>query len=134
MKILIVDDHDYVPDGLKMWIAAFWPPEVPPEVVTALCSSADLAIEAVKDYQPDVLFLDYSFGGRDRKTGKDVALWIDRNYQKPIRVATHSSHYNVRELFSGAECVKHFISGISDTEHIKKFIEHCTGRKVTNGY
>ncbi len=133
MKILIVDDFVFVLERLKELISVLWPSEIPVEVIAVQCLWADAAIRAVEKYQPDFLLLDYSFRG-DEKTGKDVALWIDRNYQKPIHVATHSRRpeNEARRLFSGAECVKHFIYGFLDTEHLKEFIESCTKQKGEN--
>ncbi|OFV91785.1 MAG: hypothetical protein A3H95_02365 [Acidobacteria bacterium RIFCSPLOWO2_02_FULL_64_15] len=91
------------------------------------CLSADEAIEAIQEYQPDILLLNYSFRGGD-KTGRDVALWMDRNYRSPIRVAAHSdrSEEDLRQLFKGTECVKYFISG----DRIKDFIEDCTRKEI----
>ncbi|MBI2003824.1 MAG: hypothetical protein HYS78_02525 [Parcubacteria group bacterium] len=133
-KILIVDDFQYVIELLKRWIAKLWPVGVSFELVTAVCSSADLAIEVVKDYQPDVLFLDYSFGSRSSGTGQNVALWIDHNYQKPICVATHTSYpeAKAREFFAPARCVTHYVNPASP-ESISDFIGHCiAGKKEGN--
>lgn len=126
MKVLIVDDHVYVLEGLKEQVVEYWPSEVSLEVVAVPCFSGDEAIEAVKSHQPDILFLDYSLGGD--KTGKDVALWIDEHYQKPIRVATQTlrEEEKARELFAGTRCVTYYLpQGIMDFDRIREFVESC---------
>ena len=129
-KVLIVDDRGPELDRLKRRIDLFWPPEIPVKTSAVYCAWADEAIEAIKEYRPDILLLNYAFRG-DEKTGRDVARWIDQNYRTPIRVAAHSdrSEEDLRELFRGTECVKDFISG----DRIKEFIEHCTSKEKAEG-
>ncbi len=123
IKILIVDDHGSVLDRLKRRVGIFWPPDIPVKTIAAYCAWADEAIEAIREYQPDILLLNYAFV-KDEKTGRDVARWIDQNYRTPIRVAAHSdrSEEDLRQLFTGTECVKCFIY----EDRIKEFIEDCT--------
>lgn len=129
MKILIVDDNEFILKLLERWVVRLWPAEVPHEVVGVCCLSADRAIDAVRRHEPDVLFLDYVLGeAHQPETGRDVALWIDQKYEKPICVATHTSHSDAREIFAGVRCVTHFVS-ISDPKAISEFIEVCTNRK-----
>lgn len=122
MQILIVDDRGPVLERLESRIAIFWPPDIPVKTTAVYCAWADEVIEAIEEYRPDILLLNYTFR-HDKKTGKDVALWIDRNYRKPIFVAAHSDNTeeDLRLLFSGTECVKYFICG----DRIKDFIEDC---------
>ena len=130
VKILIVDDQGSVLDWLKRRIEIFWPPDIPVKTTAVYCVWADEVIEAIKEYQPDILLLNYAFRN-DEKTGRDVARWIDQNYRTPIRVAAHSdrSEEDLRQLFSGTECVKYFICG----ERIKDFVEECTRKEKADG-
>ncbi len=129
--ILIIDDHGSVLEWLKRRIGIFWPPEIPVKTSAVLCAWADEAIEAIKEYKPDILLLNYTFRGDEKKTGRDVARWIDQNYRLPIRVAAHAdrSEEDLRQLFRGTECVKYFICGDS----IKDFIEDCTRKEKADG-
>jgi len=132
IRILIIDDQGAVLEKLKRRIAIFWPPDIPAKTVAMYCAWADEAIEALKEYQPDVLLLNYKFR-RDAKTGRDVALWIEQNYRKRIVVAAHSADYSeedLRQLFQGTECVKYFLCG----ERIRDFIEDCTRKESADGY
>jgi len=132
IKILIIDDQGAVLEKLKRRIGFFWPPDIPAKTVAMYCAWADEAIEALKEYQPDILLLNYAFR-KDKKTGRDVALWIDQNYRRPIRVAAHSadcSEEDLRQLFQGTECVKYFLCG----ERIRDFIEDCTRKESADGY
>lgn len=126
VKILIVDDRGSVLEWLKGRIEIFWPADVPFKATAVFCGWADEAIEAIKEYRPDILLLNYAFRGDD-KTGVDVARWIDRNYRARMRVAVHSDRAEdeLRELFKGTECVKHFISG----DRVKEFVEACTRKE-----
>ena len=130
IKILIVDDQGAVLDRLKKRIAFFWPPDIRVKTTAVYCAWADEAIEAIKEYRPDILLLNYAFR-KDEKTGRDVARWIDQHYRTPILVAAHSdrSEEDLRQLFSGTECVKCFICG----ERIKEFIENCTRKEKADG-
>ncbi len=123
IRILIVDDHGPVLERLKGRIDIFWPPDIPVKTAAVHCVGADEVIEAIKEYQPDILLLNYAFRA-DEKTGRDVARWIDQNYRTPIRVAVHSdrSEEDLRQLFRGTECVKYFICG----DRIGEFIEEWT--------
>jgi hypothetical protein len=114
-------------ERLERRIGIFWPPDIPVKTAAVYCAWADEAIEAIKEYQPDILLLNYAFRG-DEKTGRDVARWIDQTYRTPIRVAAHSdrSEEDLRQLFRGTECVKYFICG----DRIKEFIEDCTRKKT----
>ena len=129
-KILIVDDDGSVLERLERRIDIFWPPDIPVKTAAVYCAWADEAIEAIKEYQPDILLLNCAFRN-DEKTGRDVARWIDQNYRTPIRVAVHSdrSEEDLRQLFRGTECVKYFISG----DRIKDFIEDCTRKEKAEG-
>ena len=131
IKILIVDDHGSVLERLERRIGIFWPPDIPVKTTAVYCAGADEAIEAIKEYHPDILLLNYAFRG-DEKTGRDVARWIDQKYRTPIRVAAHSdrSEEDLRQLFRGTECVKYFICG----DRIKEFIEDCTRKEKADGY
>ena len=130
MKIVIIGDQGPVLERLERRIDIFWPPDVPVKTVAVHCAWADEAIEAVKEYQPDVLLLNYAFR-RDEKTGRDVVRWIDQNYRLPIRVAVHSDRPedDLHQLFSGTACVKYFISG----DNIKDFVEDCARREKAEG-
>ncbi len=124
MEILIVGDTGSVLERIKNRIDLFWPPGIPVKATAVFCGWAEEVIEAVGEYRPDVLLLNYSFRG-DQRTGKDVALWMDRNYRRPIRVAAYGDQPEdeLRQLFAGAECVKYFISG----DRFRDFVEYCTG-------
>lgn len=126
IKILIVDDQGPVLEWLQGRIGIFWPPDIAVKTTAVYCAWADEAIEAIKEYQPDILLLNYAFR-HDERTGRDVARWIDQNYRSPIRVAAHSdrSEEELRQLFSGTECVKYFISG----ESVRDFVEECTRKE-----
>ena len=130
MKILIVDDQGSVLERLKGRIGIFWPPDIPVKTAAVFCAWADEVIEAIKEYHPDILLLNYAFKN-DEKTGRDVARWIDQNYRIPIRVAVHSdrSEADLRALFRGTECVKYFICG----DRIKEFIEDCIRNEKADG-
>jgi hypothetical protein len=127
VKILIVDDTGSVLEKLEGRIGIFWPPDIPVKTVAVYCGWADEAIEAIKEYQPDILLLNYAFR-RDEKTGRDVARWIDQNYRTPICVAAHADRpeEDLRQLFRGTECVKYFISG----DRIKDFVEDFTRKRT----
>ena len=134
IKILVVDDQGPVLEWLERRIGIFWPPDIPVKTVAVYCVTADEAIEAIKEYQPHILLLNYAFQ-RDEKTGRDVARWIDQKYRTPILVAAHSgrSEEDLRQLFRGTECVKYFICG----DRIKDFIEDCTrsqDKEKADGY
>lgn len=120
VKIVIIDDHAPVLERLKGRISTFWPPDIPVKTTAVYCGWAEEAVEAIKEFQPDILLLNYAFE-RDQKTGRDVARWIDRNYRAPIDVAIHSdrSEEDLRQLFSGIKCVKYFISG----DRVRDFID-----------
>jgi len=122
VKVLIVSDLGSVLDRLQGRLSIFWPPEKPVKITPVYCAWADEAIEAIQEYRPDILILTYAFR-KDEKTGKDVARWIDENYRKPILVAAHSddTEDELRELFSGTQCVKYFIAG----DRVRDFIENC---------
>ena len=130
-KILIVDDHVPVLEWLERRIGIFWPPDIPVKTAAVFCAWADETIEAIKEYQPDILLLNYAFE-HDEKTGRDVARWIDQNYRTPIRVAVHSdrSEDDLRQAFRDTECVKYFICG----DRIKDFIENYTSEGKANGH
>ncbi len=123
MQLLIVGDQGSVLDRIENRIGIFWPPEIPLKTTAVYCGWAQEVIETVGDYRPDILLLNCVFR-HDIETGKDVALWIDRNYRRPILVAAHSDRpeADMREFFRGTECVKYFISGDS----IRDFVEYCT--------
>ncbi|MBI4204675.1 MAG: hypothetical protein HY527_06585 [Betaproteobacteria bacterium] len=129
-KILIVGDHGSPLERLKGRFDIFWPPDIPAKTTAVYCAWADEAIEAIKEYRPDILLLNYAFL-QDEKTGRDVARWIDQNYRTPIRVAAHSdrSEEDLRQLFAGTECVKDFICG----DRIKEFVEDCTREEKADG-
>ncbi|MBI2149208.1 MAG: hypothetical protein HYU27_01205 [Acidobacteria bacterium] len=122
MQILIVGDHGPTLEKLESRIAIFWPPDIPVKTTAVYCAWADEVIETLTEYWPDILLLNFKFR-HDERTGKDVALWIDQNYRQPILVAAYSDNTeeDLRQLFSGAECVKYFIRG----DRIKDFIEDC---------
>jgi hypothetical protein len=124
-KILIVGDQGAVLERLEGRVRLFWPADVPAKTVAVYCGWAEEAIEAVKEYQPDILLLNHAFRN-DEKTGRDVARWIDENYRRPLRVAVHGDlpQAELRRLYAGAECVTHVMSG----EGVRDFIEGCTGR------
>lgn len=126
MKILIVDDQGSVLERLKRRIDIFWPPDIPVKISAVYCAWADEVIEAIQEYQPDILLLNYAFRG-DEKTGRDVARWIDQNYRAPIYVAAHSdrSEEDLRQLYKGTECIKYFICG----DRIKAFVENITTKE-----
>ena len=127
IKILIIDDQGAVLERLKRRIGIFWPPDIPVKTVAVYCAWANEAIEAIEEYRPHILLLNYAFR-HDEKTGRDVARWIDQNYPRRMLVAAHSdrSDEDLRQLFSGTECVKYFICG----DGIKEFIEDCTRRRT----
>ncbi|MBI4520340.1 MAG: hypothetical protein HY701_05860 [Gemmatimonadetes bacterium] len=129
-RILIVGDKGSVLEFLQGRIDFFWPPDIPGKTTAVFCAWADEAIEAIKEYEPEVLLLNYAFRA-DEMTGKDVARWIDRNYRAPIRVAAYSERpdEDLRELFKGTECVKHFILG----DRVKEFVEECTRKEKADG-
>lgn len=128
IKILIVDDKGSVLEKLDGRIKIFWPEDVPVKATPIYCAWADETIEAIQEYQPDILLLNYKYI-RDEKTGKDVALWIDQNYWKPIYVAAHSDlpEEEMREHFKGTRCIRYFISG----DGIKAFIENAVLPQLT---
>ena len=130
LKILIVGDQGSVLERIEGRMRIFWPPDIPAKTVAVFCASAVETIEAIKEYRPDILLLNDAFR-KDEKTGRDVARWIDQSYRTPIRVAVHSDRpeEDLRQLFSGAECVKYFISG----DRIKDFIENCTRKERADG-
>ena len=131
VRILIIGDYGAVLDRLKQRIALFWPPEIPVKTVAMYCGWAEEAVGAIKEFQPDIILLNYKFRHDEERTGRDVALWIDRNYGKPVRVAAHAdrSEEDLRQLFSGAKCVKYFLCG----ERLKEFIEDWTREEKTAG-
>lgn len=108
-KILIVDDHKYALEKIQRYCVGY-----EAEVFTVLCYSAIAAIQAIRENEPDILFLDYSFYDSftyEDTNGAEVARWIDRNYIKPIAVASHTARdeKEARRLFEGCRCVTHFV-------------------------
>ncbi|MCC6850280.1 MAG: hypothetical protein IT294_17450 [Deltaproteobacteria bacterium] len=125
-RILIVGDEGPVLAKLRARIELFWPAEIPMKIVAVFCGWADEAIDSIADYRPDILLLAHAFR-RDEKTGRDVARWIDEHYQAPIHVAVHGdlAGAELRQLFEGARCVTHFISG----EGVRDFLRDCIPRE-----
>lgn len=77
------------------------------------CDTADDAIEAIAEYQPDVVFLDFYFEPattKAAKTGADVARWIRDNYTKIVSVAVHSYYAYAKKEFEGTG-VTSFVAG-----------------------
>lgn len=77
------------------------------------CNTADSAIEAIAEYQPDVVFLDYYFEPattKGAKTGADVARWIRDTYKKDVSVAVHSYYAYAKKEFEGTG-VTSFVAG-----------------------
>lgn len=121
-RILIVGDTGPAMEKLRNRITVFWPSDMPVKTTPVYCAWAEEAIEAIKEYQPDILLLNDVFR-RDDKTGRDVARWIDQHYHSPIRVAAYSDRpeAELRQLFSRAKCVKYFISG----DRVRDFVDDC---------
>jgi len=128
VKILLVDDdaialrmlEDYIQEAL----AEIKSPLPPIQIIQARCEGETDAIEAISKEQPDILFLDYTLM---QGTGAEVAKWVDSEYHKPVKVATHTLRFidDARALFSGTSCVTHFL-GISERrKKIEIFLREC---------
>ena len=124
MVIIIVDDQGAVLDRIKKRIEFFWPPDIPMKATAVYCGWAEEVVETIKEFRPDILLLNCVFKKDNKRTGKDVARWIDQNYKRPMLVAAHSDRpeEEIREFFSGTQCVKYFISG----DRFRDFVEYCT--------
>lgn len=120
VRILIVGDTGFALERIESRLKIFWPPDIPMKTTAVYCAWSEEAIEAIGEYRPDILLLNYKFR-KDEKTGIDVARWIDQNYRKPIRVAAYSEDpdEDLPELFKGAQCVRYFIRG----DRIRNFVE-----------
>lgn len=132
-RILVVDDHEYVLEKFHRYCAGY-----DAEFIAVLCNSAIDAIRAIRTYEPDILFLDYSFydnANNEETTGKEVASWIDHSYIKPIMVATHTAREEeeARQLFSGCKCVTHFVE--QNEKLCQKFLEdsQCLKKESMKG-
>ena len=130
MRVLILGDQGAVLDRLRSRITIFWPAEIPVKIAPVFCVVADEAIEAVKEYRPDILLLSFA-QKREENAGRKVAEWIDRKYRKPILVAAHSDNTEeeMRQLFEGIRCVSYCIPG----DRIKSFIEDCVIKPPSDG-
>mgnify|MGYP001445069356 CR=1 FL=1 len=121
-KVLIVDDFEHILAKLRSICESFG---FEIAITTVLCKNAEEAERAIAENEPDILFLDYQFTNNyNDRNGADVARWIDKTYELPIAVATHTqrSEEESRELFSGTRCITHFVK--HDKERIREFLEH----------
>ncbi len=125
-EIIIVGDHGAALEHAKKRIEFFWPPEIKVKIIAVYCVSAVEAVEAVQEYRPALILLHAVFKN-DKRTGKDVALWIDRNYKHPILVAAYADlpEEELRKFFDGAQCIHYFIAG----DRFRDFVEYCTQKQ-----
>lgn len=126
MKILVVDDSKESLQRVEEVLREL----VEEEVQYVLCSSASRAIDAIEEYKPNVLFLDWQFEiDPGTETGRGVAQWLIRYWRSPIAVATHTQRNEdeARRLFEGCGNVTHFVGcdvGVSFAR-TKQFVEYC---------
>lgn len=128
MRILVTDDMDIRLRQLSVLLCGLGIPAQDIELVS--CQVADEAIQAIGEYGPDVLFLDFNYQpalDKSAKTGADVATWVAVHYTKPIFIATHSTRSDVRKLFGNNHNVTHFVSSVGgvDEKFLKEFLVHC---------
>jgi len=96
-KILIVDDHPLVREGLRRIIDS-----QPDLTVCGEASNAKEAVAAVATHQPNLVLLDLSMPGRD---GIDLTkqLWLDNSKLPVLVLSMHDeSVYAERTLRAGA--------------------------------
>jgi len=129
-RILIVGDRGPVLEWLQGRIDIFWPPEIPVKTLAMYCAWGNEAIEAIKEYQPDILLLNHVFR-QDEGAAREVARWIDEDYSAPFVVAVYSDQpeEDVRTFFAGARCVTYFICG----DRLRDFVEYCISRRTADG-
>jgi DNA-binding NarL/FixJ family response regulator len=60
IRVLIVDDHTLIREGLQAILALD-----PGVEVVGLANGAESAVELAKQYEPDVVLMDFRLGGRD---------------------------------------------------------------------
>jgi hypothetical protein len=125
-RVLILGDEPAMLGKLRGRVELFWPADIPAKTLAVFCGWADEAIDAIRDFRPDVLFLNHAFQ-RDERTGRDVARWIDDHFPTPIRVAAYGDlpEAELRELYRDVRCVEHILSG----EGVRDFIDACTKRE-----
>lgn len=129
-RILIVDDRGPVLERLQSRIDIFWPPDIPVKTLAMYCAWGNEVIEAIREYQPDILLLNHVFR-QDEGAAREVARWIDQNHPADMLVAVHSDQpeEDVRQFFAGVACVKYFLCG----DRVKDFIEYCLSKRTADG-
>lgn len=92
IKVILVDDHDLLLDGLGAILR-----ENPEIEVSAKASSVDLAEKYIRALDPDVVITDITMGA---KSGQDLTRWIRANFPgiRVIVLSMHDEHSYISNL------------------------------------
>lgn len=92
IKILIVDDDRMKLGWIERCIREIVVGRSDVSVVAELCSSVYYAVKAIEREKPDVLCFDFCYPEDDlKRTGADLAVWVDRRCKEKIAMACISS-------------------------------------------
>lgn len=96
LKAILVDDE---PDGLRA-LKKMLELHCPQVQVVAACGSADVAIQQIRNTEPDVVFLDIQMPG---KTGLDLLSEIDEKPFEVVFVTAHNEYMLQALQYSAAD-------------------------------
>jgi two-component system LytT family response regulator len=121
MQALIIDDEKHCRDGLSIMLAKYCP-EVE---VLALCPNAGTAMQAIRQYHPDLIFLDVEMPGTD---GFEL-LECCKEYDFEIIFTTAHDRYAIEAIRHSA--LGYLLKPVNRNELVTAVTRAKEGNRVT---